>query len=62
TLHFRPARELAEFLLDFVHPRVRYYVFAWSDPLPFLADVAGAVVDTLHGLLARCLSARPPNR
>lgn len=62
TLRFRPARELAEFFLDFVHPRVRYYVFAWSDPMPFFADVAGAALDTLRGLLARCLSARPPHR
>jgi predicted ATP-grasp superfamily ATP-dependent carboligase len=35
--------ELREFLLDFVRPRARYFVFTWSDPLPALADLAGVV-------------------
>ena len=26
---------------DFLHPRVRYYVWSWRDPKPMLADLAG---------------------
>ena len=31
------------FLLDFLDPRVRYYVWSSSDPLPLLGDVKGAL-------------------
>jgi hypothetical protein len=31
--------ELARFLWDFLRPHTRYYVWAFSDPYPFLADI-----------------------
>jgi predicted ATP-grasp superfamily ATP-dependent carboligase len=38
-----PFRDLAWFLLMFLHPRGRYYVFRIDDPGPFIRDVASAV-------------------
>ena len=35
----RPGRELARFVLDFLRPNVRYYVWALDDPAPFWADL-----------------------
>lgn len=35
----RPAYELARFVLDFLRPKVRYYVWALDDPGPFWADL-----------------------
>ena len=32
-------REIARFVLDYVRPGVHYYVWAWNDPMPFIADV-----------------------
>lgn len=32
-------RALAEFLLNFLRPGVRYYVWSWRDPLPLLTDL-----------------------
>jgi predicted ATP-grasp superfamily ATP-dependent carboligase len=39
SLHFDAARELRDYLLEFIRPGSRYYVFSWSDPLPCLADL-----------------------
>ncbi|MEM8800596.1 MAG: carboxylate--amine ligase [Pseudomonadota bacterium] len=39
----RPTRELARFFLDYLNPHSRYYVWAWDDPLPMLADLWSAV-------------------
>ncbi len=33
------SRALADFLLNFLRPGVRYYVASWRDPLPLLADL-----------------------
>jgi predicted ATP-grasp superfamily ATP-dependent carboligase len=33
-------REMGRFLGDFLRPGVRYYVWSWSDPKPFLQDLA----------------------
>jgi hypothetical protein len=30
------------FLANFLDPRVRYYVWSWRDPMPMIADLAGA--------------------
>lgn len=39
--HFRIdlGAELSRFVLDFVRPRVRYFLWTWSDPLPFFIDL-----------------------
>lgn len=34
---------LARFWLDFLDPRVRYYVWSWRDPGPLFGDLAGIV-------------------
>lgn len=39
----RPWRELGRFLLDFIRPRVRYFVWSADDPMPLVADVVNAV-------------------
>lgn len=39
SVSFRRLPELCEFLVDFVRPQTRYYVFKWTDPAPFFADV-----------------------
>ena len=45
----RPLRDLAVWLLGFVDPRTRYYVFSPSDPGPFVADLRS----TLRKALSR---------
>ncbi len=44
----RPWRDVAHYLLGFVDPRMRYYVFSWRDPGPFLADLASVVRKALR--------------
>ncbi|QBE63610.1 carboxylate--amine ligase [Pseudoduganella lutea] len=39
NLTFSRAGELAGYLADFLRPSTRYYLFTWSDPLPFLRDL-----------------------
>jgi hypothetical protein len=39
----RPLRDLASYLIGFLDPRMRYYVFSPSDPGPFLADMKAAL-------------------
>jgi predicted ATP-grasp superfamily ATP-dependent carboligase len=39
-LSFARVPELFGFLLDFVRPGSRYYVFTWRDPRPFFSDLA----------------------
>ena len=67
--HLRLSRwsELRDFLVDFVRPRARYFVFRWRDPLPALADLAGVlvkgirrVVGTLVGAFGRALGLGRP--
>jgi predicted ATP-grasp superfamily ATP-dependent carboligase len=38
-LTFSRAGELTGYLRDFLRPSTRYYLFAWSDPAPFLRDL-----------------------
>lgn len=40
----RPAAELWRFVADYFRPNTRYYVWAWDDPKPFVADVCNAVM------------------
>lgn len=39
----RPVYELARFLFDFFRPSVRYYVWRWGDPEPFIKDIKNAL-------------------
>lgn len=39
NVSFRRLPELGEYLVDFVRPKTCYYVFQWSDPAPFFADI-----------------------
>jgi hypothetical protein len=39
---------LAQFWLDFLDPRVRYYVWSLRDPGPLLGDLAGIVRQLLR--------------
>lgn len=36
-------RELRRFVFDFLRPGVRYYVWSWTDPRPFLQDMRNLV-------------------
>ena len=54
----RPLADLAAWLLGFVDPRMRYYVFSPSDPGPFLADMGSA----LRKLLPRGRRSSAPER
>ncbi|MEQ9061251.1 MAG: carboxylate--amine ligase [Gammaproteobacteria bacterium] len=48
---FSRFRELARFVLLFLDPRTRYYVFSLTDPRPFLIDVVGMIRRRLHRLI-----------
>lgn len=39
TFPVEPWRELGRFFLDFLRPKVRYYVWSWDDPRPFFTDL-----------------------
>jgi predicted ATP-grasp superfamily ATP-dependent carboligase len=45
----RPWAELRRFFADFVKPRVRYYVWAIDDPLPWLADLRNLLFKGVAG-------------
>ncbi|WP_298399988.1 carboxylate--amine ligase [Sphingobium sp.] len=45
----RPLADLASWLLDFLDPRARYYVFSRSDPRPWLRDMAQIVRKAVRG-------------
>jgi len=38
----------ARYLAEFADPRMRYYVWSWRDPLPFLGSVVSAVRNVWH--------------
>ena len=40
---WRRLRFAMRFFADFADPRVRYYVWSWRDPLPFLSEMGGIV-------------------
>jgi hypothetical protein len=56
-----PWRDLGRYLFGFVDPRTRSYVFAWSDPLPALLELASRTAHGLRGL-RRGSSAAPATR
>lgn len=39
----RPLYELGRFVFDYFRPSVRYYVWCWDDPAPFIKDVKNAL-------------------
>lgn len=39
----RPLRDLADYFLGFLEPRMRYFVFAWRDPAPFFSDMLAII-------------------
>jgi predicted ATP-grasp superfamily ATP-dependent carboligase len=51
-LRFNRAREVARFLLAFLKPTTRYYLFSWSDPIPCLADATLKAARRIGRLLA----------
>jgi predicted ATP-grasp superfamily ATP-dependent carboligase len=48
-LKFNVGSELRDYLLQFLSPRSRYYVFSFRDPMPFLHDIAGALLTASTG-------------
>lgn len=45
----RKPYELMRFLVDYLRPNIRYYVWSWSDPKPFWVDVKNVIRKTfLH--------------
>lgn len=50
-LRLSRARELLDYVVDFVRPRPRYFVFRWRDPLPAVADLAGVARKAVAGML-----------
>ena len=49
-LRFNRPREIARFLLAYLKPQTRYYLFSWRDPVPCLADNALKVGRALRQL------------
>lgn len=47
SLRFSPLRELADYVAGFMRPSMRYYVWSWRDPKPFLKDMAGVLARVL---------------
>jgi predicted ATP-grasp superfamily ATP-dependent carboligase len=54
-LRLSRGRELVDYVVDFLRPGARYFVFRWRDPLPALADLAGVLRKAVRGLLGRLL-------
>ncbi len=50
NLEVSPAAELWRYLSGFLAPRMRYYVFTWRDPRPFIADLSGMIVKATKAL------------
>ena len=44
-LRFNVGSELWKYVLQFLSPRSRYYVFSLRDPMPFLHDITGVLRD-----------------
>lgn len=60
SLQFNPMREALGYLVGFMRPGMRYYVFQVRDPRPFLADLgsvarigAGQIAERVRGLARR---------
>lgn len=41
SIRFKRLPTLLGYLLDFLHPGTRYFVFSWRDPAPFFKDLRG---------------------
>lgn len=54
TLRFHRLPELGGYLLDFIRPGSRYYVFAFADPRPFFSDL-GQMLGKAAGMVTRRL-------
>jgi len=54
TLRFYRLQELATYLVDFVRPASRYYVFSFADARPFFSNL-GQIVGKAVGMLTRRL-------
>ena len=44
----RPFTDLLSYFVGFIDPRMRYYVFSWHDPMPFVADIASMIRKALR--------------
>lgn len=44
----RPVHDLASFIFGFLDPRMRYFVFSWRDPGPFVSDLTSAIRKALR--------------
>lgn len=53
SLHFGRLRELGRFILEFLRPGVRYYVFSFRDPMPFFADIALSLISRVRSMPRR---------
>lgn len=53
----RPVAEVGRFVADFFRPGVRYYVWSWRDPGPFIADVRN-LVRSFWAFMVRVVGAR----
>lgn len=54
TLRFRRLPELGGYLLDFIRPASRYYVFSFADARPFFSDL-GQILGKAAGMVTRRL-------
>lgn len=57
SLRFSPLAELAAYLFGFFDPRMRYYVFWFNDPGPFLADIGTMLRKAVRKLTSGMLRA-----
>lgn len=39
----RPRADLINYIIGFIDPRVRHYIFDWRDPMPFVADTVSMI-------------------
>ncbi|MEO7493619.1 MAG: hypothetical protein ABIT83_02700 [Massilia sp.] len=60
NVSFKRVPELLEYLVDFVRPSTRYYVFSLRDPAPFFADVGQTMSTVFRKLLGRKSAAVKP--
>jgi predicted ATP-grasp superfamily ATP-dependent carboligase len=44
----RPFADLMSYFVGFIDPRMRYYVFSWQDPMPFVADIMSMIRKALR--------------
>jgi predicted ATP-grasp superfamily ATP-dependent carboligase len=58
NVSFRRLPELCEYLADFIRPRTCYYVFQWTDPAPFFADLGQMLRTGLRKVSGKRASAR----